>query len=49
MTGTTDDEGSNQVEGQNVGMLIGRRGQALDAWQYLTNLVANKGVRERER
>ncbi|HHT70351.1 MAG TPA: protein jag [Firmicutes bacterium] len=50
VTGTTDDEGVKiQVEGQNVGMLIGRRGQALDAWQYLTNLVANKGVRERER
>lgn len=37
------------IEGQNVGALIGRRGQALDAWQYLTNLVANKGVREPER
>ena len=34
------------IEGQNVGTLIGRRGQALDAWQYLTNLVANKGVKE---
>lgn len=34
------------IEGQNVGGLIGRRGQALDAWQYLTNLVANKGVKE---
>jgi spoIIIJ-associated protein len=45
-----DDDGIElQVEGQNVGMLIGRRGQALNAWQYLTNLVANQGLRDRER
>ncbi|NMA54713.1 MAG: protein jag [Firmicutes bacterium] len=45
-----DDRGIKiEIEGQNVGMLIGRRGQALDAWRYLTNIIANKGVRERER
>ncbi|MGI6129198.1 MAG: RNA-binding cell elongation regulator Jag/EloR [bacterium] len=48
--GTTTTEGIQiDIEGKNVGTLIGRRGQALDAWQYLTNLVANKGVKESQR
>jgi spoIIIJ-associated protein len=29
-------------EGEKLGILIGRRGDTLDALQYLTNLVANK-------
>ncbi|MDI3523032.1 MAG: spoIIIJ-associated protein, partial [Bacillota bacterium] len=33
-----------EVEGEDVGALIGRRGHSLDAWQYLVNLAANKGV-----
>lgn len=33
-----------EVEGEDVGVLIGRRGSSLDAWQYLTGLVANKGA-----
>jgi len=33
--------------GQNVGVLIGKRGQTLDSLQYLTNLAANRcGVPE---
>lgn len=31
------------LSGDNLGLLIGRRGQMLDAMQYLTNVVANKG------
>lgn len=33
-----------QVHGDDLGILIGKRGQTLDSLQYLTNLVANKGV-----
>ena len=30
-------------EGENMGILIGKRGQTLDSLQYLTSLVVNKG------
>ena len=33
-----------QVHGDELGILIGKHGQTLDAIQYLTNLVANKEV-----
>ena len=48
---SAEDEGNIQIdiEGTNVGVLIGRRGQALDAWQYLTNLAANKGADQMQR
>jgi spoIIIJ-associated protein len=38
------DEGalSINMEGSNMGILIGKRGQTLDSLQYLTNRVANK-------
>ncbi len=32
--------------GENMGILIGKRGETLDSLQYLTNLVANKGDEE---
>ena len=31
-----------ELEGENMGILIGKRGQTLDSLQYLTNRVANK-------
>ncbi|MDR5658907.1 RNA-binding cell elongation regulator Jag/EloR [Serpentinicella sp. ANB-PHB4] len=31
------------LEGPNMGVVIGRRGQTLDSLQYLTSLVINKG------
>lgn len=31
------------ISGENMGILIGKRGQTLDSIQYLTNLVVNKG------
>lgn len=33
-----------QIEGESLGILIGKHGQTLDALQYLTNLAANRGV-----
>ena len=33
-----------QLEGDSLGILIGKHGQTLDALQYLTNLAANRGV-----
>jgi spoIIIJ-associated protein len=32
-----------RLKGQELGMLIGRRGETLDALQYLTGLAVNKG------
>ncbi len=39
-----DEEGALAIDmkGDNMGILIGKRGQTLDALQYLTNRVANK-------
>ena len=31
-----------RLSGQNMGLLIGCRGETLDALQYLTNLAINK-------
>ena len=44
VTSTVDEEGalSIDMEGSNMGILIGKRGQTLDSLQYLTNRVANK-------
>lgn len=35
------------LHGQNLGFLIGKHGQTLDALQYLTNLTTNQGQTER--
>ncbi len=39
-----DEDGALSIEmdGENMGILIGKRGQTLDSLQYLTNRVANK-------
>lgn len=44
VTPVVDEEGalSINMEGSNMGILIGKRGQTLDSLQYLTNRVANK-------
>lgn len=38
-----------KIEGESMGVIIGRRGETLDALQYLTNLVANRRGQERRR
>lgn len=40
----TPDKITFQVHGEELGILIGKHGQTLDAIQYLTNLVAHKDV-----
>ena len=42
------EEGSLDVdfEGEDMGVLIGKRGQTLDSMQYLTSLVVNKGLED---
>ena len=44
LTSEVDEDGalSINMEGENMGILIGKRGQTLDSLQYLTNRVANK-------
>ena len=44
ITSTIDEEGALNInmEGDNMGILIGKRGQTLDSLQYLTNRIANK-------
>ena len=38
-----------EIKGQDSRVVIGKRGQTLDALQYLTNLVSNKGTEEYRR
>ena len=38
-----------ELSGENMGVLIGRRGETLDAIQHIANLVANKGREEHVR
>lgn len=40
---TTDGSLEVDFEGEDMGILIGKRGQTLDSLQYLTSLVVNKG------
>ena len=44
VTSVVDEEGALAInmEGSNMGILIGKRGQTLDSLQYLTKRVANK-------
>ena len=38
-----EDTLSVEIEGEDMGLLIGKRGQTLDSLQYLTSLIVNKG------
>lgn len=44
LTSSIDEDGALSIDmaGENMGLLIGKRGQTLDSLQYLTNRVANK-------
>ncbi len=48
ITSSIDNEGALNInmEGENMGILIGKRGQTLDSLQYLTNRIANKNQEE---
>lgn len=48
-TVTTDDTVTLNLHGDDLGILIGKHGQTLDALQYLTNLAANREGRDRIR
>lgn len=37
---------SLDIQGENIGVVIGRRGDTLDALQYLTSIVVNRDVEE---
>lgn len=41
-----DGEMNIDLSGDEMGVLIGKRGQTLDSLQYLTSLVVNKGTKE---
>lgn len=45
----TEDSISVNLVGDSTGVLIGRRGETLDALQYLTSLVVNKDLEEYKR
>ena len=46
--GYKEEEGEMDIElkGEDMGLLIGKRGQTLDSIQYLTSLVANKDLED---
>lgn len=46
---SNDDHVTINLRGEDLGLLIGKHGQTLDALQYLTNLAANRDVEERVR
>ena len=45
----TDEALLINMQGDNQGILIGHRGETLDALQYLTSLQVNKGGKEYRR
>ena len=46
---TTEENVVLNVRGEDLGLLIGKHGQTLDALQYLTNLAAHRESRDRVR
>ena len=50
VTETNDDKGvCLNIQGEKMGLLIGRRGETIDALQYITNLAVNKGDGDRQK
>lgn len=45
----TDDYLKTTIDGEEMGILIGHRGETLDALQFLTNLVVNKNQTKKTR
>ena len=43
---TDGNEMNIDLSGNDMGVLIGKRGQTLDSLQYLTSIVVNKGQKE---
>ncbi len=43
---TAENEMNIDLSGEDMGVLIGKRGQTLDSLQYLTSIVVNKGRKE---
>ena len=43
---TVENEMNIELSGEDMGVLIGKRGQTLDSLQYLTSIVVNKGRKE---
>ncbi len=43
---TVENEMNIELSGDDMGVLIGKRGQTLDSLQYLTSIVVNKGQKE---
>jgi len=43
---SSENEMNIELSGNDMGVLIGKRGQTLDSLQYLTSLVVNKGQKE---
>ena len=43
---TNEEEMDINLSGDDMGVLIGKRGQTLDSLQYLTSIVVNKGRKE---
>ena len=41
----SDDNTAINIEGEDVGAIIGRRGETLDAIQYIVSMAANRGSR----
>ncbi|MBQ3055700.1 MAG: protein jag [Oscillospiraceae bacterium] len=49
VTETEDGNLAIDLAGENMGLLIGRRGETLDALQHITNLVVNRGAEKHVR
>ncbi|MEK7376831.1 MAG: RNA-binding cell elongation regulator Jag/EloR, partial [Candidatus Margulisiibacteriota bacterium] len=47
--GKTEDMISLEIKGDDISRIIGKEGQALDALQYITSIIANKGKEIRKR